>query len=106
MNHAPVSISELRAAARRIRQRDLQMIHDAGLGHPGGDLSSAEILATLYLAVLHVDPEHPRDPGRDRFIMSKGHGAGVLYVTLAEAGFLPAEELSTLPRTAPASAPP
>jgi transketolase len=95
MIHTPASPAEIRAAARRIRRRDLQMIHDAGLGHPGGDLSSAEILATLYLAVLHVDPEHPRDPGRDRFVMSKGHGAGVLYVTLAEAGFLPAEELST-----------
>lgn len=61
--------------AYEIRQRNLIMIYEAGGGHTGGDLSSADILATLYLnGVLNVDPKTPRAPDRDRFFMSKGHG--------------------------------
>ena len=71
------------------------MVHAARLGHPGGDLSAADILATLFFHVLRVDPSHPRDPGRDRFILSKGHASGALYATLAEAGFIPREDLAT-----------
>jgi len=94
----PISPESLAQAANAIRRRNLRMIHEAGLGHPGGDLSAADILATLYLAVLRVDPANPRDPGRDRFILSKGHASGALYTTLAHAGFLPAEELETFAR--------
>jgi transketolase len=65
------------------------MISAAGIGHIGGDLSAADILATLYFAVLDVDPERPDDPERDRYIQSKGHASGVLYTTLAAAGFFP-----------------
>jgi len=83
----------LRQGADRIRRRALRMVHRAGLGHPGGDLSSADILATLYLAVLRVDPDHPDAPDRDRFIMSKGHCAASLYAILAECGFFPEELL-------------
>lgn len=71
------------------------MAHAARLGHPGGDLSCADILATLYFRVLRVDPAAPLDPDRDRFILSKGHASGALYATLAEAGFLPADALDT-----------
>jgi transketolase len=71
------------------------MIYEAGMGHIGGDMSATDILATLYLAILKVDPEKPSDPSRDRFIMSKGHSSGALYTTLAYAGFFPWDELST-----------
>lgn len=86
----------LRNKAYEIRQRNLIMIHEAGGGHTGGDLSSADILAALYLnGGLNVDPQNPRAPERDRFFMSKGHGSGLLYTTLAFAGFFPEEELTT-----------
>ncbi len=81
--------------ANRIRRASLNMIHRAGAGHVGGDLSAADILATLYFAVLKLDPREPNFPQRDRFIMSKGHCSGALYATLAEAGFFPHEELDT-----------
>jgi len=80
--------------ARNIRRNSLQMVHAAGLGHPGGDLSAADILAALYTAVLRVDPHNPALPGRDRFILSKGHCSAALYATLAEAGFFPHTFLS------------
>jgi transketolase len=85
----------IRDAARAIRRRNIEMIRHAGLGHIGGDLSAADILATLYLAVLNVDPENPEDPERDRYIQSKGHASGVLYATLAAAGFIPDALLDT-----------
>ena len=64
-------------------------------GHTGGDFSAADILATLYFAVLRVDPSNAEDPERDRFILSKGHAAGALYATLALADFIPVGELDT-----------
>jgi transketolase len=85
----------LRQRANEIRRRDLRMIYKAGMGHIGGDLSATDILTTLYFSVLKVNPENPSDPGRDRFIMSKGHCSGALYTTLAFAGFVPLEELNT-----------
>jgi transketolase len=88
----------LRERAYRIRRHSVQMVSSAGLGHIGGDLSAADILATLYLAVLRVDPQDPRAPDRDRFFLSKGHAATALYATLAEAGFLKPEELETFLR--------
>ncbi len=84
-----------RAKARAIRVHSLTMVTEARLGHPGGDLSVTDILATLYFGVLRIDPKAPRDPGRDRLILSKGHASGALYATLAEAGFIPVEQLST-----------
>ncbi len=88
-------IERLRLQANAIRRRDLRMVHEAGLGHIGGDLSAIDILTTLYFDVLRVNPSDPRDPNRDRFIMSKGHCSGALYTTLAYAGFFPVEELDT-----------
>ena len=85
--------SELTAIARAVRAQSLRMVHRAGAGHPGGDLSSADILVTLYFAVLRIDPRHPDDPARDRFILSKGHCSAALYSTLAMRGFFPEEEL-------------
>lgn len=71
------------------------MVHRARLGHPGGELSAIDILATLYFAVLKVDPARPDWPERDRFVLSKGHAAAALYATLAEAGFIERDELAT-----------
>src|ERR1035441_6336678 len=71
------------------------MVHHAKVGHPGGDLSSADILVTLYLDVLRVRAAEPGWPERDRFIMSKGHCSASFYATLAEAGFIPKDWLGT-----------
>jgi transketolase len=80
--------------AHNIRRNSLQMVHAAGMGHPGGDLSAADILSALYSGVLKIDPLNPRAPGRDRFILSKGHCSASLYAALAEAGFFPPERLA------------
>jgi transketolase len=81
--------------AREIRLADLDMIERAGLGHIGPDFSVTDILATLYGAVLSIDPLDPQAQDRDRFILSKGHSAGALYATLAQCGFFPRAELKT-----------
>jgi transketolase len=97
MSQVPVrpTADEVRAAARAIRRRNLEIVRSAGLGHIGGDLSAADILATLYFSVLNVDPQRPDDPERDRYIQSKGHASGVLYTTLAAAGFITDELLDS-----------
>lgn len=84
-----------RAKARQIRRRALGMVYRAKQGHPGGDMSVADILAALYFGALRLDPANPNDPKRDRFILSKGHCTGALYATLAEKGFFPVEQLDT-----------
>ena len=88
--------SALKRLGNEIRLSAMSMTHHSGLGHTGGDLSAADILAALYGArILRVDPENPRWPQRDRFIMSKGHCSGALYSTLALRGFYSASELKT-----------
>ena len=89
---------DLRAECRRVRRLILEMIHAAGSGHPGGSLSCVEILVALYRVVLHHDPENPAMEARDRFILSKGHGAPALYAVLARCGYFPEEDLATLRR--------
>jgi len=84
--------------ARRIRRSSLRMVHQARMGHPGGDLSCADLLAVLYFHVLQVQPESPRDPNRDRFVLSKGHASAALYAALAERGFLSLQDLDTYMR--------
>ncbi len=81
--------------ARRIRLQDLALVHHAGAGHIGGDFSATDILTTLYGAVLNVAPDRVDDPERDRFVLSKGHVAGMYYTTLAAFGFLPVADLAT-----------
>ena len=88
-------IANVREKAREIRRRALTMVFNAQQGHPGGDMSVTDILATLYFGVLNVDPAQPRMPGRDRFVLSKGHCTGALYATLAEAGFISFDALAT-----------
>ena len=71
------------------------MLADLGSGHPGGSLSSVEILTAIYFNALRHDPQRPDWPERDRFILSKGHACPVLYAAMAEAGYFPVEELMT-----------
>jgi len=88
-------VAHLAEAARLVRRRDIQMVRAAGLGHIGGEFSVIDVLVTLYLHAMNMSPEQLGDPDRDRFILSKGHAAAALYTTLAIAGFLPPEQLST-----------
>lgn len=92
---APIAADELARRAQVVRQRDLEMVYGAQLGHLGGEFSATDILVTLYLGVLRVDPADPDAQDRDRFVLSKGHSAAALYSTLAEAGFIPIDELWT-----------
>jgi transketolase len=98
MSNSPlfgVDCAALEQQAGRTRIRSLQMVHRAKLGHAGGDFSSTDILTALYGAVLRVTASAPRDPERDRFIMSKGHCSGALYATLAAMGFLTDADLDS-----------
>ncbi len=89
-------VPNLRQSANQIRFSAMTMTNHSGLGHTGGDLSSADILATLYLGgILNVNPAQPAWPQRDRFIMSKGHCSGAFYSTLAFKGFFPPAMLGT-----------
>ena len=82
--------------AKRLRRDIVTMIGKAGSGHPGGSLSAVEIVATLYWRILRHKPSDPQWKDRDRFILSKGHAAPVLYAVLAECGYFPKSELTTL----------
>jgi transketolase len=86
---------ELAQLARHQRKQNLELIYNTGMGHIGGDMSATDILVTLYFAILKINPIEPNDPGRDRFIMSKGHCSGALYTTLANRGFFPIADLKT-----------
>ena len=90
-------MTELERRANDMRADIVRRIAEAGSGHPGGSLSCADILAALYFGgVLEHDPENPEWEGRDRFILAKGHAAPALYAALAQAGYIPREELATL----------
>lgn len=88
-------LPNIKAKALWMRRRSFQMVFDAQMGHPGGDFSATDILATLYFGVMNHDPKRPDWADRDRFIMSKGHASGSLYTVLAAAGYFPEEWLST-----------
>src|SRR5436305_8186225 len=90
------NLAELQAIAKRVRREIVQMIGEAKSGHPGGSLSAVEILTTLYFDVMRHDPSNPKWPDRDRFILSKGHAAPVLYSVLAQCGYTPEDELKNL----------
>ncbi len=87
---------ELRDLARRMRGDIVRMLAEAGSGHPGGSLSATDIVATLYGAIMRHDASQPALPERDRFVLSKGHAAPVLYAVLAEEGYFGREHLGTL----------
>lgn len=87
---------ELREIATTIRKSIIEMLYEAGSGHPGGSLSATDILTVLYFHEMKVDATNPKMENRDRFILSKGHAAPVLYATLVEKGYFPKEELFKL----------
>ena len=89
----------LQKTALEVRKWILTSTHSAKAGHPGGALSSADLLTYLYFAEMRVDPQNPKDPSRDRFVLSKGHSAPGLYAALALRGYFPKEDLLTLRHT-------
>ncbi len=95
-HYSDEKIEELETTARLIRRHIIQMIYDAGSGHPGGSLSAADVLVALYFDIMEHKPDDIKWPDRDRFVLSKGHAAPALYACLAETGYFPVEELKTL----------
>ncbi len=91
-----LSVTEMEAMAKKLRRHIITMTGKAGSGHPGGSLSAVEIVTALYFGLLQHKPSDPQWTDRDRFILSKGHAAPLLYAALAECGYLPIEELITL----------
>ena len=87
---------QLQKTANEIRKGIIAAVHSAKSGHPSGSLSAADIFTYLYFEEMNVDPKNPKDPARDRFVLSKGHVAPGLYSTLAHRGFFPVEDLITL----------
>lgn len=87
---------ELQKMANEVRKDIVTAVHSAKSGHPGGSLSAADMFTYLYFEEMNVDPKDPKKPDRDRFVLSKGHTAPGLYSVLAERGFFPKEDLTTL----------
>ena len=90
---------QLALKANEVRKNIVTALHSAKSGHPGGSLSAADMVTYLYYEEMNVDPKNPKDPNRDRFVLSKGHAAPVLYGVLAEKGYLPKKDLVTLRKT-------
>ncbi|MCR5236614.1 MAG: transketolase [Lachnospiraceae bacterium] len=87
---------ELKQTAVKVRKGIVTAVHAAKAGHPGGSLSAADIFTYLYFKEMNIDPKDPRKPDRDRFVLSKGHTAPGLYSAMANRGYFPVEELTTL----------
>jgi transketolase len=96
MPYDDTTIATLEGHAKTIRRDIINMLTEAGSGHPGGSLSCADIVAALYFHVMRHDPSNPDWPDRDRFLMSKGHCAPTWYSALARAGYFPVDWLDTL----------
>ena len=92
-------ITELKLIAANVRKDALTAVHSASSGHPGGSLSIADLLTLLYFEVMNIDPKDPKNPDRDRFVLSKGHCAPALYSVLAERGFFPVDDIPTFRKT-------
>jgi transketolase len=90
---------ELKKIANQVRKDIVSSLHSAKSGHPGGSLGAADIFTYLYFEEMKIDPKNPKDPKRDRFVLSKGHTAPGLYSVLAERGYFPREDLLTLRHT-------
>ena len=91
-----MEILQLQKIANEVRKSIVTSVHSAKAGHPGGSLSAADILTYLYFEELNVDPKDEKNPERDRFVLSKGHSAPLLYSVLAHRGYFPVEDLKTL----------
>ena len=88
-----IDIKELEKISNEIRKKIINQVYNAQSGHPGGSLSCADILTILYFNQMNINPKEPKNPDRDRFILSKGHAVAALYATLAQKGFFEEEEL-------------
>ena len=84
--------AELKEVCKAVRRDIINMTANAGSGHPGGSLSAVELMVSIFFNHMRVDPKNPRDPDRDRFVLSKGHAAPCYYGVLAELGFIDREE--------------
>jgi transketolase len=91
---SPLNVAQLEATALTLRRRLVTTSAEAKIPHLGSCLSCVELLVQLYWQELHIDPANPEDPERDRFLLSKGHGAPILFQVLAERGFFPIERLA------------
>ena len=89
-------MSMLQTVARRLRVHSLRSTSEAGSGHPTSCLSAAELVSAIFFHAMRFDPKNPAYPCNDRFVLSKGHAAPVLYAALAEAGALPIDQLMSL----------
>lgn len=89
-------VTKLKEIARTLRQDIIEMLTESNSGHPGGSLSAVEILTALYFSEMNVNPDNPKCEDRDRFVLSKGHAAPVLYSALAEKGYFEKKHLKTL----------
>jgi len=96
VNKFDLSMTDLAEMAKKLRRHIITMTAMAGSGHPGGSLSATDIVTALYFKVMRYNPQDPQWMGRDRFILSKGHAAPIAYAALAESGYFPVEELTTL----------
>lgn len=91
--------TELSVIANKIRKNALTAVYSAKSGHPGGSLSIADVLALLYFEIMNIDPKNPKNPDRDRLVLSKGHAAPALYSALALRGYFPIEDIPTFRHT-------
>ena len=87
---------ELQKMANEVRKGIVTAVHSAKAGHPGGSLSAADVFTYLYFEEMNIDPKDPKNPDRDRFVLSKGHTAPGYYSAMAHRGFFPVEDLTTL----------
>ena len=86
---------ELQKMANEVRKGIVTAVHSAKAGHPGGSLSAADVFTYLYFEEMNIDPKNPKDPDRDRFVLSKGHTAPGYYSAMAHRGYFPVEDLVT-----------
>lgn len=91
-----MDMKQLQIMATKVRIGVIEGVYAAQAGHPGGSLSAADIFTYLYFQEMKIDPQNPKDPDRDRFVLSKGHTAPGYYAALANRGYFPVEELKTL----------
>lgn len=95
-SYTPKDVIELEKIATQIRKDVVTMVYEAGSGHPGGSLSSSDIITALYFHIMNLDPQNPQWPDRDRFVLSKGHCCPAYYAALAHRGYFPLKALHTL----------
>ena len=89
-----MNTAELSCICKQVRRDIINMTANAGSGHPGGSLSATELMTTLFFRQMRIDPKNPKDPNRDRFVLSKGHSAPCYYAVLAERGFISRDEFT------------